>query len=158
MGFLDTFNLEQLNRLLTVCKWLLAILGVTFICAWLFHHWLAGRISTLQQRDADQRIKASQTELEVAHSKSAELTAELAKFTAPRKLTAEQIAALRKCLTNGPRGKVVMAWLKVENDAQSYAEEIAQLLTETGFEISTTKTVWLQLAVKGIYLCARDAS
>ena len=51
-----------------------------------------------------------------------------------------------------------MAWLKAESDAEPYAAQIAKILEECGFAVTMTKTVWLQLAVKGIYLCAQDAS
>jgi hypothetical protein len=161
MAFLAEYNLEQLHRLLTMSKWLLAICGAILICLAIVNQWLAARVSGLQEKEraeAEQRLRSSQGELAEANSKVATATAELSRFTAPRRLTDEQIASLLKCLLDGPRGKVVMASLKVESDAEEYAAQIAKLLTDTGFDVTTTKTVWLQLAVKGMYLCARDAS
>jgi hypothetical protein len=142
-------------------KWILGIFGIIFACVALVNQWLTARINTLQQQGktlAEQELKASEAELDLTRAKAAEVASELARYTAPRRLTDEQIASLRKSLPNGPRGKVVMAFLTVESDAQQYAEQIAQLLTETGFEVSMSKKSWLHFAVGDIFLCARDTS
>ena len=86
------------------------------------------------------------------------MASQLKGYTGPRHFTEEQLASLRKSLPNGPRGKVVMTYLTGESDAQKYAEEIGQLLADTGFEVSMSKIRWLKLPVSDIYLCARDAS
>src|SRR6185437_8686015 len=64
----------------------------------------------------------------------------------------------KKCLTDGPHGRVVIAALKSEEDAPAYADQISKLLTESSFDVTTSSTVWLQLPVKGLYLCARDVA
>lgn len=161
MAFLAGYNVDQLNRILTLSKWILLLCGVIFVGAALLNQWLTTRISTLQEREkngATRQLHAAQAELGRVNTRAAEVIAELSRYTAPRRLTEEQMTSLRKSLPNGPHGKVVMASLKVENDAEAYAAQIGKLLAEAGFEVTTTKTVWLQLAVKGIYLCARDAS
>jgi hypothetical protein len=91
-------------------------------------------------------------------AKTNELNAELSRFVAPRSLSDDQIESLKKCLTDGPRGPVVIAALKAESDAEPYAGQISKLLTDSGFEVTSSKTVWLQLPVKGLYLCARDVA
>ncbi|MEY2484805.1 MAG: hypothetical protein QOH39_453 [Verrucomicrobiota bacterium] len=157
----EGYNVDQLTRVLTFSKWMLGICGAILVGVAIFNQWLAARILHLQEEQragAEQQLSSSQTEVARANSKAAELNAELARFTAPRRLTDEQIASLRESLPKGPHGKVVMASLKVESDAESYAAQIAKVLGDAGFDVTTTKTVWLQLAVKGIYLCARDAS
>jgi hypothetical protein len=161
MAFYEGYTVEQLHRALTVSKWILGIFGIIFVCVAIVNQWLTARINTLQQQEkalAEQRLKASDAELDQTRAKAAEVASELARYTAPRRLTDEQIASLRKSLPNGPRGKVVMAFLSVESDAQQYAEQIAQLLTETGFEVSMSKKLWLHFAVGDIFLCARDTS
>jgi hypothetical protein len=122
---------------------------------------LTARINTLQKQEktlAEQRLKASEAALGQTRAKAAEVSSELSRYTAPRRLTDAQIASLRKSLRNGPRGKVVMAFLSAEKDAQQYAEQIAKLLTETGFDVSMSKKVWLHFAVGDIFLCARDTT
>ena len=161
MLFLEGYQVEQLQRILTFTKWLLGIVGVILVCVAVVNQWLSARISHLQEEEkaaAEQRLRSSQAQLSVANARAAEATSELSRFTAPRQLTENQIALLRKCLPHGPRGKVVMASLKVESDAEPYAAQIAKVLTESGFDVTLAKTIWLQLAVKGIYLCARDAA
>jgi hypothetical protein len=161
MAFYEGYTVEQLHRALTVSKWILGIFGIIFVCVAIVNQWLTARINTLQQQEkalAEQRLKASDAELDQTRAKAAEVASELARYTAPRRLTDEQIASLRKSLPNGPRGKVVMAFLSVESDAQQYAEQIAQLLTETGFDVSMSKKLWLHFAVGDIFLCARDTS
>ncbi len=159
MLFFEGYHVEQLQRVLTFSRWILGIVGVIFVCVAVVNQWLATRISHLQEDEratVQQRFRSSQAALSAARARATEASSELSRFTAPRQLTDEQIASLRKCLPNGPRGKVVVAWLKVESDAEQYAAQIAKVLTETGFQVTMAKTVWLQLAVKGIYLCARD--
>ena len=51
-----------------------------------------------------------------------------------------------------------MSFLKTESDAESYATQIANLLRDGGFDVTMGNTVWLQLPVKGLYLCARDVA
>ena len=161
MALFEGYNVDQLSRVLTVSKWILGLGGIILLLVAVLNQWVAARIFHLREhekRAAEEQLRTSQVEAARANAKAAEVSAELARFTAPRRLTDEQIASLRECLPKGPRGKVVMASLKVENDAESYAAQIAKVLTDAGFDVTTTKTVWLQLAVKGIYLCARDAS
>ena len=161
MAFYEGYTVEQLHRALTVSKWILGIFGIIFVCVAIVNQWLTARINTLQQQEkalAEQRLRASDAELDQTRAKAAEVASELARYTAPRRLTDEQVASLRKSLPNGPRGKVVMAFLSVESDAQQYAEQIAQLLTETGFDVSMSKKSWLHFAVGDIFLCARDTT
>jgi hypothetical protein len=161
MAFYEAYTVDQLHRALTASKWLLGVFGVILACVAIVNQWLTGRIATLQRQEkarAEQQLKASEDELDLTRAKAAEVAGELARYTAPRRLTDEQIALLRESLRNGPRGKVVMAFLSVESDAQQYAEQIAQLLTETGFDVSMSKKSWLHFAVGDIFLCARDTT
>jgi hypothetical protein len=161
MAFYEAFTIEQLNRALTASKWLLVVCGIIFVCVAMVNQWLTGRIATLQREEktqAQQRLKKPDVELQPTNKKNAEAAARLAPSTVPRRLSDEQIASLRKSLPTGPRGKVVITYLSVESDAQKYAEQIAHLLTETGFDVSMSKNVWLQLSVGGIFLCARNTS
>ena len=161
MAFYEGYTIEQLHRALIASKWVLAILGIIFACVTMVNQWLTARINTLQKQEktlAEQRLKASEAALDQTRAKAAEVSSELSRYTAPRRLTDAQIASLRKSLRNGPRGKVVMAFLSVESDAQQYAEQIAKLLTETGFDVSMSKKLWLHFAVGDIFLCARDTT
>jgi hypothetical protein len=179
MAFYEAYTADQLNRALTASRWMLGGCGVIFVCVAIINQWLTGRITTLERQEkttAEQRLKGSEvaqqqektqteerlraSEIELARSKltTTAVTSQLAHFTGPRRLTDEQIALLRKSLPDGPRGKVVMTFLSGESDAQKYAEEIAQLLTETGFDVSISRIRWLKLPVGDIYLCARDVA
>jgi hypothetical protein len=161
MPLFEAYSLDQLNRLFTFSKWTLVVCGLVFIIFVVVNQWAAGRISTLQEEDrrqVQQQLRASRTELSRTKAKTNELTAELSRFVAPRSLPDEQMQALRKCLADGPHGPVVMASLKSESDAEAYGAQIARILSESGFDVTTTSTVWLQLPVKGLYLCAPDVA
>jgi hypothetical protein len=161
MAFYEAYTIDQLQRALVASKWILAVGGIIFACVAIVNQWLTARITTLQRQEkarAEQQLNASKVELEHTKAETAQIASQLERFTGPRRLTDEQIASLRKSLPKGPHGKVVMTFLSVESDAQKYAEQIGQLLTETGFEVSTSKSRWLKLAVEGIFLCARDTS
>lgn len=157
----EAYSLDQVHRLLTFSKWALVICGFVFIIFMILNQWAASRISSLQQEEkerAQQLLRASRTELSRTKAKTNELNEELSRFVAPRALPDDQMDALRKCLADGPRGPVMMACLKSESDAEAYANQIAKVLTETGYEVTNSSTVWLQLPVKGLYLCARDVA
>jgi hypothetical protein len=161
MPLLAEYNLDQLNRLLTFSKWILLVCGVILVVLAIINQWVAARISSLQQEEktrAQQQLRASRAELSRTKSKTDELTSELSRFVAPRSLANDQIEALKKCLADGPKGKVIMASLKTETDAEPYAIQIAEILIDAGFDVTTSKTVWLQLPVKGLYLCAPDVA
>jgi len=161
MAILEAYSLDQLNRLLTFSKWMLLVCGIIFVLVVILNQWLASRISALQDEETkqtQQALRASRTELLRTKSKTNELNAELSRFVAPRSLPDEQIEALKKCLRDGPRGSVVLAALKAESDAEAYAGQIAKVLSESGYNVTTSNTIWLQLPVKGLYLCARDVA
>ena len=161
MPLLQAYSLDQLHRLLSFSKWMLLICGILLLVFVLVNHWTSARISALEQDEkerAQQLLRASRAELSKTKAKTDELSAELSRFVAPRSLPEDQLEALRRCLSDGPRGPVVMAFLKTEQDAEGYAAQIAKVLTETGFKVTNGSTVWLQLPVKGIYLCAGDVA
>ena len=168
MPLLEASSLDQLTRFLTFSKWILVICGIVFVLFVILNQWAHARIAALKEneaRQAQQQLRASRTELARTKAVTTELTAktnelseELSRFVAPRSLDQEQIAALKKCLADGPHGSVVIASLKTEADAEAYAGQISSALTEAGFNVTPSNTVWLQLPVKGLYLCARDVA
>jgi hypothetical protein len=161
MPLFAAYNIDQLHRILAFSKWVLLVCAVILIVFGIINQWVAARISNLDREEkarAQEQLRASRTELSRTKAKTSELTAELSRFIAPRSMSGEQVASLKKCLADGPKGKVVMAALKTETDAEPYAIQIAEILIDAGFDVSTAKTVWLQLPVKGLYLCARDVA
>ena len=161
MAIFEAYNVDQLHRILTVTKWVLIVCGVIFVLFAIVNQWLVARISALneeEKEEARQQLRLSRTELSKTKAKTNELSAELSRFVAPRSLPDEQTEALRKCLSDGPRGPVVMASLKAESDAEAYAAQISKVLTDSGYQVTQSNTVWLQLPVKGLYLCARDVA
>jgi hypothetical protein len=161
MAFFEAYSLDQLHRLLTFSKWVWIVCGLIFLIFVIVNQWVAARISALQEdefRRTQQQLRASKTELLKTKAKTNELNAELSRFVAPRSLPDDQIEVLKKCLSDGPRGPVVIAALKSETDADAYAEQISKLLTDSGYDVTMSNTVWLQLPVKGLYLCARDVA
>jgi hypothetical protein len=161
MTFYEHYTLDQLNRALTASKWLLVIFGVVLACAGILNQWLSDRIATLQREEkikAQERLNASEEELKRTKAKTVEVASQLARFSTPRRLTNEQVESLRASLPSGPRGKVVVTFLSVETDAEKFSDQIASLLTECGFEVIRPRKLWLQMALDGIYLVARDTS
>ena len=175
MSPFEAASLDQLNRLLTFSKWMLIVCGIVFLVFVIVNQLLASRIAALhadEKQRAQEQLRASRSELSRAKAQTNELTAktnelstkanelsaELSRFVAPRSLPHDQIDALRKCLADGPHGPVVMASLKAESDAEPYAAQISKVLSDAGFHVTPSNTVWLQLPVKGLYLCARDVA
>jgi len=161
MQLFQAYSLDQLNRFVTFSKWTLVVCGIVFIVLVILNQWARGRIAAVKDDEARKtqlQLRAARAELTRTKSKTNELTEELSRFVAPRTLPPEQAEALRKCLTDGPRGSVIIASLKTEADAEAYATQIAKIFTDTGFKVTNSSTVWLQLPVKGIYLCARDVA
>lgn len=168
MPLFEAYTLDQLTRFLAFSKWTLIVCGLVFVILMILNQWAHSRIATLKEEEArqtQQQLRASRTELAQTKAMTTELTAktnelseELSRFTAPRTLPQDQIDALRKCLRDGPRGPVVIASLKTESDAEAYAAQISNILSESGFTVTPSSTVWLQLPVKGLYLCARDVA
>ena len=168
MPLFEAYSLDQLSRFLTFSKWTLIVCGIVFVIFVILNQWAQGRIAAMKDDEARQtqeQLRASRTELARTKAMTTDLTAktnelseELSRFVAPRALPQEQIDALRNCLADGPRGSVVIASLKTENDAEAYAAQISNILSETGFTVIPSSTVWLQLPVKGLYLCARDVA
>ena len=158
---LEAFSLDQLQRLLTFSKWMLLVCGIIFLVFMVVNQYAAARISTLQDQEkkqTQQQLRASRAELNRTKAQTNELNAELSRFVAPRTLPDDQLQALQQCLSDGPRGSVVMSFLKTESDAEAYATQVANLLRDSGFDVTMGSTVWLQLPVKGLYLCARDVA
>src|SRR3954469_11511827 len=105
MAFFEAYSLDQLQRLLTVSKWLLIVCGVLFLAFVIVNHWISARISALQADEfhrTQQQLRASRTEMLREKAKTTELNAELSRFVAPRSLSEEQIDGLKKCLADGP--------------------------------------------------------
>jgi hypothetical protein len=112
-------------------------------------------------RREDKSARAAQRlrrRLKRTKAKTVEVASQLARFSTPRRLTNEQVESLRASLPSGPRGKVVVTFLSVETDAEKFSDQIASLLTECGFEVIRPRKLWLQMALDGIYLVARDTS
>ena len=168
MPLFEAYSLDQLSRFMTFSRWTLVVCGLVFVVFAILNQWAQSRFSALKDeetRKTEQQLRAARTEIARTKAMTTELTAktnelseELSRFVAPRTLPEEQADALRKCLTDGPRGSIIMASLKTEGDAEAYAAQIANIFTETGFSVTASSTVWLQLPVKGIYLCARDVA
>jgi hypothetical protein len=161
MALFEAYSLDQLDRLLTFSKWALLVCGFLLVAFLFFNQWLSSRVSALrdeENKQAQQQLRASRAELSRTKAKTNELSAELSRYVAPRSIPEDQAEALKKCLSDGPRGPVVIASLKTETDADAYAAQISKLLTDTGYDVTTSNTVWLQLPVKGLYLCARDVA
>ncbi len=154
---LDGMGIDQLTRLLSVSKWTLGALAVLIACVGIFNEWLSDRIDRLKSAEevqAQHKLAATAAELAGTKAETTRLAAELARVTTPRSLGASQIEELKKSLSNGPKGKVIITFLSVEIDAENYAKQIAAVLTDTRFEVVLSKALWLQLAYDGLYLCA----
>ncbi|MBL9201316.1 MAG: hypothetical protein JNL39_12465 [Opitutaceae bacterium] len=160
MALFEGYSGDDLNRVLNFSRWTLGILALFTAAAGVFNQWVTERIADLQRAEktkAHERLKASEEELAATKARTAEVAGQLERLTVPRRLTEVQRAILRKNLPTGPRGKVIVTFLSVERDAQKYADEIGEILKETGFDVVSSNYLWLQLAFEGLYINGREA-
>ncbi len=105
-----------------------------------------------------QRIETAE-ELRIAKAEAAaakKQVDELEIKQRPRVIDDKQHQALVAALKAGPKGKVVVTFLSVEGDAQKYAEQITSIFTDAGFDVTLSKKLWLQLALDGVYIAAKE--
>ncbi len=89
MAFYESLTVEQLERALTISKWVLAVFGVLFAIAGVANQWLSSRISTLQETakaTAQERVGRTQQELEATKAKVANLEARVRPPTTAERL------------------------------------------------------------------------
>ena len=106
MAIFEAYSLDQLNRLLTLSKWMLIACGIIFVVFVVVNQWLASRISSLQDEEnkrTQQALRASRTELLRTKAKTNELSAELSRFVAPRSLLFGLLQSLPNALAAGTR-------------------------------------------------------
>src|SRR5689334_816953 len=104
MAIFEAYSLDQLNRVLTFSKWMLIVCGIIFVVFLILNQWLASRVSSLQDEEnkqTQQALRVSRTELLKIKAKTNELNAELSRFVAPRSLADDQMENLKKCLSDG---------------------------------------------------------
>lgn len=128
-------NADELQHLASVLRWV--GLGVTTLGVALTFgsHYIADKLLVVQRVDkiqAQERLKATESELEQTKIK----TAELAKRLAPRKLTSEQRERFVKFFSNIPKGPIVLEHSGQAVETVNFTEEIRSLLVGAGFTIS----------------------
>lgn len=78
-------------------------------------------------------------DIAIAQQKAAEANLKLAEITSPRHLGESQAATIKQRLENGPKGKVVVKGRWPDEEAMSFARQIAGILTSAGFEVIETE-------------------
>lgn len=120
-------------------RWVMIVLtGLTGTAA-SFLEWRYERLSERTKETLEESQKTTQQELNITRaqleetSKRASILEEKAK---PRHLTETQKTTLRAELKNCPKGKVVLAFSKMDSEAFDYAHEVGQVLSDAGFEVT----------------------
>lgn len=138
----------NLTLILSIVAWLLAGIG---IIAGVNHYKVKSQDATEKANKADSLRIEMEQKLNQAKS-------ELAAIKTPRTLDEVQKKKLLELLKTTNKGKVVITYLSVERDAESYAKEIFGVLNQAGYSTTLSKHLWLQLAYEGIYICAWEAN
>ncbi|MEO0528201.1 MAG: hypothetical protein AAFZ89_13295 [Bacteroidota bacterium] len=134
----------NLTLILSIIAWFLA--GVGIIAG--FNHY------KVKTQDATEKAKKADSLRIEMEEQLNEAKSELNAIKTPRTLTQTQRDKLLELLKKSNKGKVVITYLSVERDAESYAKELLAVLTESGYLATLSKHLWLQLAYDGIYICA----
>jgi hypothetical protein len=157
MPLFSGYTVDEYTRLLTVSRWVFAVLAICAVAAGIFSQWISTQMVAAQvaeQTKMREHLLASQAELRRLSHNTTEVADALGRLTDPRRITASQSAALQKSLASGPRGKVVLTYLSVEWDAEEYARQIADLLIAFGFEVRISEHLWVEMAHDGLFFCS----
>lgn len=126
---------DDLQRLASILRWVgLAVTAVGVVLTF-GSHYIADKlfvIQNIEKNQAQDRLKATETELEQTKLK----TAELAKRLAPRTLTIKQRERFIKFLRKTTKGPVTVEHSGQAVETIKFAEEIRSLLMDAGFTIS----------------------
>ena len=101
----------------------------------------------VRERHSDERIARNEAETATANARAAEAEKgaaearlKLAQITTPRHLTPEQIGRLTGLLLVGAKGKVVVKGRWPDEEALSLRNQIADIMSNAGFETIDTPT------------------
>jgi len=128
-------NADEFQRLASILRWVgLAVtaLGVVITFG---SHYIADKLLVVQRADkvqAQERLKATEAELEQTRIKTVALERQLA----PRTLTAEQRTRFVKFLSKSAKGPITLEHSGQAVETVEFAEKIRSLLIESGFTIA----------------------
>lgn len=127
---------DDLQRLASLLRWVGLAITAFGVVLTFGSHFIADKLLVVQRADklqAQERLKATEAELEQTKVK----TAELARRLAPRTLTAEQRERFIKYLRASPKGPVAVEHSGQVVETINFTEEIRSLLEAAGFTISS---------------------
>lgn len=118
-------------------------------------HWISSA-QARHQKAVKEAAEAKISEARIDATAAKQVADELLRRASNRTITDEQRDQLFSSLQVGPKGRVIVTFLSVERDAQKYAEQIVSILVKTGFDVTLSKYIWLQLALDGVYITAKE--
>jgi len=126
---------DELQSLASILRWVgLSVTAIGLLITF-GSHYIADKLLIVQRAEkiqAQERLRATESELEQTKIK----TTELSKLLAPRKLASEQRERFIKYLTASPKGPVGVDHSGQTVETINFAEEIRSLVEAAGFTIS----------------------
>jgi hypothetical protein len=138
----------NLVLILSIIAWFLA--GIGIIAG--FNHY------KVKTQDATEKAnKADSLRIEIEQQLN-QTKSELTAIKTPRTLDEVQKNKLLELLKNTNKGEVIITYLSVERDAENYAKELLDVLRQSGYSVTLSNHLWLQMEYEGIYICAWEAN
>lgn len=125
---------DELQRWASILRWVGLSVTAVGVLITFGSHYIADKLLVVQRTEktqAQERLKASEAELQATKAK----TAELAHKLAPRQLTAEQCTTFIAALAKTPKGPVGIVYVSPQPESTGFVEQIRSLLTDAGFTI-----------------------
>lgn len=126
---------DELQRLASILRWVGLIVTFVGVAITFGSHLVADRLHVVQSTDktkAQERLLATESELEHTKVKTADLERRLA----PRALTPDQRERFTKFLSKTPKGPVTVEHSGQAVETVKFSEEIRSLLIDAGFTIA----------------------
>jgi hypothetical protein len=159
MQLFEGYSADELHRALTISRWLAAVLFLAGVIVLIINQWLVHRIAEVQKEERTttrQRLVQAEEELRRIRTKTSEVVSTFDKLTSSRKLTPVQMLTFQDTLKKGGKGKVIVTFLTVEWDAEEYAKQLTNALTEAGIEATLSDYLWVQMDDNDVFLAAKE--
>jgi septal ring factor EnvC (AmiA/AmiB activator) len=159
MQLFEGYTAGELDRVLTVSRWVAALSLLLTIGAMALNQWLSYRIAAQQKVERDSgktRLAEAEKELRQLRERMSSVTSSVDKLTTSRKLSATQIEDLKNSLAKAEKGHVVVTYLTIEWDAEDYAKQLAKILEEAGYRVTLSEHLWMSFEQGDVFLTSKD--
>jgi hypothetical protein len=154
----STSGSYNLTLIISIIAWLIAGIG---IIAGFNHYKIKTKDANYRAKEAERmrvemesELGLTKSELDYTKEKAKKINEELQAIKTPRKFTKGEMESIISKLKHKRKGKVIVTYLSVERDAEHYAKQLEEILSESGFESKLSNHLWLQLAFDGLYICS----